>query len=255
VSYSNDFFDIEVDQHSDPTSISGGSGILLQNPDLRNFSKWFAIVLMALSVIFSVFFLFLFSFPITFLIFVVIGNLFGWFYAAPPLKLSYRGLSEIMAIVMIGLMIPGMGYFILKRGFDALFLLFTPPSMLYGLAFIISVEIPDLEGDKLGKKNTLIVRTDRKFGFFLIASSYSFATAYFLILSLLNSLPRSLNYRFLTLLSMVPLVFGIHNLIHRTENREKATRLVTYNILGLSLFLVLLNSYLLYLVLAFNTFP
>lgn len=38
----------------------------------------------------------------------------------------------------------GMDYFILKAGFDIVFGVFTLPCILYALAFIINVEIPDL---------------------------------------------------------------------------------------------------------------
>jgi len=45
-----------------------------------------------------------------------------------------------------------------NKTLDLLFLIFVLPSMLYSLAFIVSVEIPDLESDRLGGKNTLIVK-------------------------------------------------------------------------------------------------
>jgi 1,4-dihydroxy-2-naphthoate octaprenyltransferase len=37
--YSNDYFDMNADQFIKPTPISGGSGILIENPNLRNFQK------------------------------------------------------------------------------------------------------------------------------------------------------------------------------------------------------------------------
>lgn len=152
VSYSNDYFDINVDKNYGPTPISGGSGILIPKPELREFSKWFAIFLIALSIILAVLFISLFSYPMTFLISVILGNSLGWFYTAPPLRLSYRGLSEITAIVTLGLITLWMSYFTLKATIDGLFLTFAFPSTFYVLAFILSVEIPDLEEDKLGEK-------------------------------------------------------------------------------------------------------
>lgn len=75
INYGNDYFDFEVDRYSRRTAFSGGSGILQENPELREFAKWFALVMMSLSVIFAVFFTVVFSFPILFLVFVVVGNL------------------------------------------------------------------------------------------------------------------------------------------------------------------------------------
>ena len=49
VSYSNDYFDLKVDSFGKPAKFSGGSGILLENPELREFSKWFALILIFLS--------------------------------------------------------------------------------------------------------------------------------------------------------------------------------------------------------------
>ena len=43
VHYSNDYYDADVDQHTSPTVISGGSGILVENPELKEFAKWFSI--------------------------------------------------------------------------------------------------------------------------------------------------------------------------------------------------------------------
>lgn len=90
--YSNDYFDVEVDKHNPPTTFTGGSGILVENPELREFSKWFAIVLTSLSVLLTIIFMIIFSFPLWFLLFVILSNLLVWFYSAPPLRLIDRGL-------------------------------------------------------------------------------------------------------------------------------------------------------------------
>lgn len=40
VHYSNDYFDAEADSFGQPSVTSGGSGILVTNPELRPISKW-----------------------------------------------------------------------------------------------------------------------------------------------------------------------------------------------------------------------
>jgi 1,4-dihydroxy-2-naphthoate octaprenyltransferase len=243
VNYGNDYFDVDVDRHNKPTAISGGSGILLENPELRRFARSFAIFLMELSVVLAAVFAILFSFPVFFILFVVLGNLAGWFYAAPPLKLSYRGFSEIVTVIAVGLMTPGMGYFILKAGFDMTFGVFTLPCALYALAFIINVEIPDLEGDRTGGKKTLIVLKGRKFGFFITAFSLSVSTLYFLVISTTNLLTSLADFRLIALFSSVPLLTGFVGLIRRPEDRDSATRLATCNVATISFFLLIVDLY------------
>ena len=46
VHYSNDYFDVEVDKYNEPNIFSGGKGILVKNPELRELSKVIAISLM-----------------------------------------------------------------------------------------------------------------------------------------------------------------------------------------------------------------
>jgi 1,4-dihydroxy-2-naphthoate octaprenyltransferase len=243
VNYGNDYFDIEVDRYSEPTAFSGGSGILQENPELRAFAKWFALVMMSLSIISAMIFTVVFSFPIFFFAFVVAGNLLGWFYAAPPLSLSYRGFSEIATVTAVGLMLPSLGYLTLKSSFDPALWVFALPCMLYALAFILCVEIPDMESDRLGNKNTLIVRKGREFGFGLIVVSTSLASLWFLTVLAVDFVQSSADFRLIMLLSLLPLVTGVLGLVRRTEDRTIATKLATHNILAVSCFLLIVDCY------------
>ncbi len=94
ISYSNDYFDVEVDKYDKPTLFSGGSGILVNHPGLRKPALWIAIALILISLVLGIAFRIIYSFPIWFLGFAILGNLLGWFYTAPPLKLVYRGLGN-----------------------------------------------------------------------------------------------------------------------------------------------------------------
>jgi 1,4-dihydroxy-2-naphthoate octaprenyltransferase len=244
VNYGNDYFDIEVDRYSKRTAFSGGSGILQENPELGNFAKWFALLMMSLSIILAAIFTVVFSYPIFFLVFVVVGNLLGWFYAAPPLSLSYRGFSEITTVVAVGLMLPSLGYLILKASLDLAFGVFALPCMLYALAFIICVEIPDMESDRRGNKNTLIVRKGRKFGFILIIISVSLASLWFLIVEVANFVHLSIDFRLIFLLSFLPLFLGVLGIARKTEDRDIATKSASCEISGLTVFLMTVNCYL-----------
>jgi 1,4-dihydroxy-2-naphthoate octaprenyltransferase len=241
VSYSNDYFDFYSDQCSKPTMVSGGSGVLSDYPELRGFAKRFAVFLIGLSIALAVIFAILYSFSITFILIVTLGNLMGWYYTAPPLKLAYRKLGEIIATIAVGLIMPGLGYYVLKNGFGNLFLVFILPSLFYSLAFIISVEIPDFEGDVLSNKKTLIVYKGRKFGFRLIALLNSLATIYFLIISMTNLLQSMVSFYLFTLLSLTPLALAISGLIFQSDDREVATRLVSYSLSAFFVFLLLVD--------------
>src|SRR5512143_4173849 len=95
VNFGNDYFDVVSDQPDGGTFISGGSGILLKYPELRPTVKWIITGLIVFSLIMGVIFQQLYDYPIWMLGFVVLGNLLGWIYSAPPFRLLERGLGEI----------------------------------------------------------------------------------------------------------------------------------------------------------------
>lgn len=247
VHYSNDYFDADADRYSKTTLFTGGTRVLLVNPELCKFSKWFALFLMGVSMLLALIFIIIFSFSVLFLIFVILGNLLGWYYAAPPVRLTYHGLGEIATMVIFGLMVPGMGYLVLMGKFTIGFLIFVLPFMLYGLALIIAVQIPDMESDYLGNKNTLIVRKGRRFGFLVIGFLLSLATFFFLIISLINLLPAVIDFRLIALLSFLPLSFGIQGLLKQPTDRTPATKLVTNTLSFTLLFVFMINCYFLLL--------
>jgi 1,4-dihydroxy-2-naphthoate octaprenyltransferase len=171
VSYSNDYFDVAADQHGKPSFFSGGTGILVNHPELRNPAKWIAIALILCSVALGLCFQILYSAPIWFIGLVILGNLSGWFYSAPPLRLAYRGLGELVMIFIIGLLFPVFGYVVTSGHIDLDGMVLSIPLVLYGLAFILSVENPDMEADRMGNKRTWVVRRGRSFGFSLTGAA------------------------------------------------------------------------------------
>ena len=245
--FSNDYFDFEADKHGKTSQFAGGSGILVENPELKKFAKWFSITLLSLSLILAAVFTFVFSYPLWFFLFVVLGNFLAWFYAAPPLKLSYNGLGEI-ATISIGFLMPAMGYLTLTETIDMAFVIFSIPLLFYQLLFINAVQIPDMEGDKLGGKKTWIVKRGRLFGFKTIAIAGSLATLSFITLSLTNLYPASINFNFIAFLSVFPLSFAILSYLKKSENRNAAITLVNRNLSSLILFLAIINCYFIYLI-------
>jgi len=248
VSYSNDFFDVEVDKFQEPTRFSGGTGVLVANPELRKFSKNFALALIGFSVILATIATIIFQLPLSFFLLILVGNLLGWYYSAPPFKLSYRGLSEF-STVLTGFIVPGIGYVILMGKLDLPFLIFALPLMLYELLFIINVEIPDIEADRAGGKKTLIVAHGREFGFIIGAIAALMATLIYFLMVQTNIYSSNINWVIIAIISLIPLCIGILSVIKKPINRNYAIKWVNYNILSLSIFIILINTYFIFQIL------
>jgi 1,4-dihydroxy-2-naphthoate octaprenyltransferase len=249
VSYSNDYFDCEADRYNRSTLFSGGSGILVDYPELRTFSRNLSISLILLSIILAIVYLILFSFTVVFLAFVVFGNLMGWFYSAPPVRLVYRKMGELATVLTAGFLLPGMGYFVMKATFDFSFLIFAIPLMIYGMFFILSVEVPDMEGDRLGNKRTMIVRKGRAFGFTVMALCLVLCTFYYIVLTLLAPMTRSMGFFVIGLLSLLPLYIGLLGLFKRPNEKKAASKLANRGVATLFLFVFLVDLYYLFLIL------
>ena len=248
VHYSNDNFDVATDRPGDATPFSGGSGVLIEHPDLRKPVKWIAVTLTGCSLATGLVFLQTNRYPFWIFGFVVIGNLLGWFYSAPPFRLSSRGLGEPVYTFIGGVLIPGMGYLAMKGTLDLAGAFILIPLLLYGLASILSVEIPDMEADHLGNKRTWVARKGRSFGFSIIGTCLLAATGYFFIFPSLSNGQVPLDFHILGVLSLLPLSPGMVGLIRRPLQREPATRIAIWTVLSLVVFSILADGYLIFLV-------
>jgi 1,4-dihydroxy-2-naphthoate polyprenyltransferase len=246
VHYHNDYFDFDSDHFGTPTAISGGSGVLIEHPEWRNKSKIMGITLIGLAIAISALFTYLFSYPITFVFYVIIANLIAWFYAAPPFKLSYRGLGEF-GNTAIGLLFPGLGYFALIGTLNLPFFIFAIPMLFLQLLFTLSVEIPDMEGDRLGGKMTWIASKGREFGFKIIAISGILATISFLLLPYTHLFPGVIDFRIVAAISLIPTSLGLIVYIKNPSDKATATKFGIYNLAGIFASVILINLYFLYL--------
>jgi len=108
--------------------------------------------------------------------------------------------------------------------------------------------MPDMEGDKLGGKITLIVSRGRAFGFKLIAFSAFLITISFLIIPYSNLFHPSIDFRIFALISLIPLTLGIVELQKNPIDRESATKYSSLNIASLFAVGILVNLYFIYLI-------
>jgi len=243
MSYGNNYFDAEVDKLSTPTPFSGGGGTLLQDKKLRSLAKRISFGSFLLSLGLAVIFMVLFSYPLEFFFYVVTGNVMAWFYTAPPLKFSYRGLGELTTMVAIGLMIPGLGYYVLARTIDLSLVLLTIPLMLYMAVFIISAEIPDRQGDTLGKKKTFVVRTSTLTGHFANAMFTLIAAVYFFILAFTGVLHVPVDFFILAVLSLIPFVFGMMSFLRYLKTSQIDLKIINASVSSVVVFILIINVY------------
>jgi 1,4-dihydroxy-2-naphthoate polyprenyltransferase len=242
VHYHNDYFDYKADHHVTPTPISGGSGVLIEHPEWRNLAKIMAITLISLAILVSIVFTIIFSYPITFVLFVIVANLIALFYAAPPIKLSYRGLGEF-GNSAIGFLFPALGFFTLMGTINLQFLIFAVPIVFLQFLFTMSVEIPDMEGDIAGGKKTWIALKGRRFGFKLIVISGLLATLSFLIMPYTNLFPQIINFNILAAITLIPVCLGIFELYVNPGEKSVATKFCIYNLAGIFTSIILINCY------------
>ncbi len=243
VSFSNDYFDREADKMAIQTQFSGGSGVLVRHPELSGFALRFAIFLICLSIVIAVLFEIVYSYGPLFLILVAFGSLMGWFYTAPPLKLAYRGAGEVSSVIATGLIMPVMGYYVMAGRIDASILALSFPLMCYALFFILSVELPDIEADRLGGKRNLFTFKGRMAGIVTAIIATLSATVLFVVLALMGTL-RPVEMWLFVLLSMIPLAAALHGMIIPSEDRRPVELQVKLNLVALMLILVAVDIYL-----------
>jgi len=247
LSYSNNYFDANADRFNKPNPISGGSKVLIENPELKPLCRNIAIGLIIISILFAFIFVILFAFPLTFLVFIIFGNLLGWFYTAPPIKLAYRGLGEIANMINMGLLMPGIGYWTMGGNLDIFFLVFMIAFLLYGLCFILIVEYPDMEGDIKAKKKTLVSKIGRKKSYKIIIISFFSITIYFLLISYLKLYDNIVNFIIIYFLSLIPLYTSLYGWFKKPFSKKKAKKISQNNMLALTFFILTINLYLIIL--------
>jgi 1,4-dihydroxy-2-naphthoate octaprenyltransferase len=238
VSFSNDYFDRHSDKNSIKTVFSGGSKVLIEHPELEQLALRIAVVLLGLSIMGSAIFTIVYAYPFWLFIFGLFGGLIGWFYTAPPLKFSYRELGELATVLAIGFFIPGMGYFVASRSLDSPFYVFIFPLICYGLFFILTVEIPDVESDTIAQKRNIVVNWGTEIGKRVCILANILGTISLVTISLTEVTGKNFDPTSMAIFSVIPLIASIAGINTRTNN---ISRQVALNIASLIIFLFLVD--------------
>ena len=246
--YSNDYFDVEVDKHIEQKKFFSGSTLLVSNPNLRSLSRYISISLMASSNLLAVALVFFLGVPIEFFVVILGASLVGWFYSAPPLRLTSRGFGEVAVACVTGFAIPGLGYLAVRGQFDPLFVYLAVPFVMYGLILSLSLEAPDVDVDRKGGKRNLAVRKGESNIFFLILALAVSATLTFYVYNwFITSAVVDLGIVFL--FSIMPLIAGLAGVVGVLQKRA-VNRFSALNVASLFVFNTLMIAYLLAIVLA-----
>ena len=91
VSFSNDYFDAESDRLWRSKPLCRGQRNPGEEPGVEGFSRRAAVTLILFSLFLGFSFTVYYAYPFWFFGLIIIGNLLGWFYAAPPIRLAYPG--------------------------------------------------------------------------------------------------------------------------------------------------------------------
>ena len=239
-SFANDYYDYEADKNNRQFGFSGGSGVLLEYPELLPFAKWASVMMFILALILTGLFIVVASLPLWVIAYIGVAVFFCWFYTAPPLRLVYRGLGEIPHL-LAGIMFPGWGYLILTRTITSDVLIFAVPFGFLGLTVILNFEIPDMEADIHGGKRNLVVMKGRYFSFITIFLLYLVTFLYFFILAVFGWFNDIINPWVITVLAFLPVSLSFIPLIKKSLQQDVATKYAIRNAIAgfLSSFLIM----------------
>jgi 1,4-dihydroxy-2-naphthoate octaprenyltransferase len=163
VHYSNDYFDLEADQaNATPTQWSGGSRVLPRGElprwvALAAALTFTAIALLATAVLDSKLAT---GATTTALLFAAL--VLSWEYSAPPFRFHSSGLGELVAMTIVTLIVPLVGFCAQVGRLELLAVVSAAPLCFLQFAMLLAVEFPDEAGDTVVGKRTLVVRLGAK---------------------------------------------------------------------------------------------
>jgi len=245
-SYVNDYYDFDADKHNRQFGFSGGSGVLQKYPQLRKVTKYLAIGFIFISLILTVILALMTFIPIWSVGFIALGAFFSWFYSAPPIRFSYRGMSEFPHFIA-GLMNTGWGYILLTGTLDVTILIFAIPLSLHLLNVILIFEIPDKEADVHGGKKNFIVNRGRQNSYLLISIIFWFSTIYFLVLAIIDWYSQYINFWIIATVSLFPSIVSTFTFLIKPLEKNIATKFAIRNALSLFTISIIFLAYFLIL--------
>jgi len=165
------------------------------------------------------------------------------FYTAPPLKLAYRGLGEVVIFILFGSAIVAGSYTILtKRYFGLNELILSLPVSFLVTAILYCNEVPDYQVDKNAGKNNLVVRLGLRFacwGYLFLVFGIFASIILCVLLGILPTASLLLLALFFLYIKPFFLIKKEYNNLERLKIASKFT-IVGHGLVGLGLICVLI---------------
>jgi len=161
--YSNDYYDFEADHcNRTPTPWSGGSRVLQSGALPRQTALIAALILASVAVIGVLLLAWRYR-PGPLAVPIVLAAVaLAWQYSAPPLKLHARGIGEICSMFIVAGLTPLLGFYLQTGQITAFPMHALVPLCCLQFSMLVSVDIPDADGDAAADKRTLVVRLGRR---------------------------------------------------------------------------------------------
>ncbi len=156
VHYANEYYDRDGDHAVERTVWSGGSGVLAGGELAPRVALIAAGACAAAGLAVTTRFALAGNSVIALLGLAIFA--FAWCYSAPPVRLAARGLGELDAALVVGMLVPCAGYAAFTGRLDAEIL---RPALVCGLAMLgmmVAVELPDKQADAAAGKRNWVVR-------------------------------------------------------------------------------------------------
>jgi 1,4-dihydroxy-2-naphthoate octaprenyltransferase len=233
--FNNDYYDVEVDRQA-PFKPFGSVNLFIEQPELMDSAFLAAVGFSALSLLFASAMVLMGS-NRDLLVVVVLFNILGWLYSAPPVRLHSRRLGEITIAIGTGFCIPAVGYIVAQGRIDSVFTMFSVPLVLYGFILSLSLQVPDYEVDRAMNKNTVVGLIGRKKTYFVVLlSAIAASGTYFLLFPNVTAYISMVSW-----VSLVPFASSLASVLFLSDSPEHARLFTKLNISALFLFLVTLD--------------
>jgi 1,4-dihydroxy-2-naphthoate polyprenyltransferase len=144
---------------------SGGSGVLLDNPELMPKMFFLARIGLVMALVGTIVLTFLIDralWPHIWILFFM-SAFFSKYYTAPPVKLAYRGLGEFFVWFAFGpmaILLAAVGQGI---AFHPMVVMLMPATGLSTLSILLAGQLIDLDADRAGGKHGVASRMGTKF--------------------------------------------------------------------------------------------
>ncbi len=154
----NDYFDYKSGAdiiNQTPTPFSGGSRVIVDG--LLKSQRILQASILSIAIGLGIGGFLALKFGTVIILLGIMGVICGVAYSAPPLKLAYRGLGEVVVAIAFGPLIVLGSYYIQTQTFSQEALVASLPIAFLITAVLYINEFPDYEADKKADKNQIIV--------------------------------------------------------------------------------------------------